>query len=404
MTVIQRYLLAQITRPMVATVLVALLVLLAERMLRVVDLVIGWRGSLLVVFEMLSFLVPHYMALAVPAAFFIGILLTVGRFSREGELDAMMASGNGLPQLVRPLLAMSLGIVVFNLLMVSYVQPYSRYAYRVAVQVVTNASFQQLLRPNVFTTLGNTTSMAAEISDDKRHFQKVFLYSQGQNGDQVTITANSGELARRGPTDPVTIDLTDGVHQVVPLPPADKKDQKPDAIVAKFHHFETIVTDTRENAPEPRGADERELTLPELYGYLGTEPPPRIRPFEIASEFTARLVRSLSIPLLPLVAVPLSLGRRRSQGSYGLAVGLALLIAYNQVIGFGESMSGNDRIGTFVGLWLPFALFACFSVWLFLRAALRVPALAGASRLERGLDWLVERGSRLLGITRASAR
>ena len=56
MSVLTRYILAQAAKPMAATLLVALLVLLAERMLRVVDLVIGWRGSLLVVFEMLGYL------------------------------------------------------------------------------------------------------------------------------------------------------------------------------------------------------------------------------------------------------------------------------------------------------------------------------------------------------------
>src|SRR4051794_4080162 len=145
MSVLSRYVLAQVGRPMVATLVVALLVMLAERMLHVVDLVIGWRGSLLVVFEMLGFLVPHYMGLALPAAFFIGILIVVGRLSREGELDAMNAAGSGLPQLTRPLVGASVILIVLNLILVGYLQPYSRYAYRAAMQAVMNASFLTLL-------------------------------------------------------------------------------------------------------------------------------------------------------------------------------------------------------------------------------------------------------------------
>ena len=104
MAIYSRYLLAQIARPMITAILVALIALLAERTLRVIDLVVGWRGSLFVVFEMLGYLIPHYMGLALPVAFFLGILLTFSRLSREGELAAMYASGAGLPQLLRPIL------------------------------------------------------------------------------------------------------------------------------------------------------------------------------------------------------------------------------------------------------------------------------------------------------------
>src|SRR3954467_8719266 len=114
MSIYSRYLLAQIARPMITTILVALIALLAERTLRVIDLVIGWRGSLLVIFEMLGYLIPHYMGLALPAALFIAILLTVGRLSRDGELDAMLASGAGFVALLRPLLLSGLVITCLN--------------------------------------------------------------------------------------------------------------------------------------------------------------------------------------------------------------------------------------------------------------------------------------------------
>ncbi|HET6466938.1 MAG TPA: LPS export ABC transporter permease LptF [Geminicoccaceae bacterium] len=403
MAVLHRYLLAQIARPMVATVVVALLVLLAERMLRVVDLVAGWRGSLLVVFEILSYLIPHYIGLALPAAFFIGILVTLGRFSREGELDAMTAAGFGLPQLVRPLLVFSLLLMLVNLALVSYVQPYSRYAYRAAVHAVTSASFQQLLRENVFTTLGGTTSMVEEIGDEKRRFGGVFIYNRSSRGDEVAITAREGTLLRDAATDPIRIDLEDGVHQLVPAADPDRRDRTPDAVVARFRHFETVIFDAGGADFRPRGEHERELTLPELFWALDA-PPPGLGLPDVQAEFHGRVARCLSVPLLPFLAVPLALGRRRSQASYGLAIGMAVLIAYNQVLGFGESLADNGRIHWFLGLWVPFLLFAALSFWLFARAAFRVPRLGGPTWPERAIDRLVELAQRLLGVTGTAPR
>src|SRR3954452_10533024 len=153
MAIYSRYLLAQIARPMITAILVALIALLAERTLRVIDLVVGWRGSLFVVFEMLGYLVPHYMGLAAPVAFFLGILLTFSRLSREGELAAIFASGIGLPGLLRPIFATAILLAAVTALLVSHLQPYGRYAYRAASFALTNASFANLLQGGMFTTI-----------------------------------------------------------------------------------------------------------------------------------------------------------------------------------------------------------------------------------------------------------
>jgi lipopolysaccharide export system permease protein len=73
------------------------------------------------------------------------------------------------------------------------------------------------------------------------------------------------------------------------------------------------------------------------------------------------------------MAIPLALGRVRAQRSYGLVVGLAVLIAFNQVIQLGESLADNNRLPVWLALWVPFALFALGSLVAFVRAATRVP-------------------------------
>ena len=386
MSTLSRYVLQQVGRPMLATLLVAILVLLAERMLRVVDLVIGWRGSLLVIFEMLGYLVPHYMGLALPAAFFIGILMVVSRLSREGELDAIMAAGSGLPQLVRPLAAVAVLLVIVNMALVGFLQPYSRFAYRAAAQAVTNASFLTLLREGVFTSLDRTTAMVTRMSDAKDSFEGIFIFTAAENGDEVAITAATGSVTSAGATAPIEISLTRGVQQAVPAR-VDDRQPPPDSITLRFGAFQTSVTDRRSGQLAPRGENERELTLTELFA-ARDDPPPHIDPWEIEAELGGRLVRSLSSPLLPLLAVPLAVGRRRTHRSYGLAIGLAVLIAYNQILAAGERLVDNNEIGAALGLWVPFAVFAGLCFWLYVRRAYGVPRHAGESRLDAALDRL----------------
>jgi lipopolysaccharide export system permease protein len=390
MSIYSRYLLAQIARPMITTILVALIALLAERTLRVVDLVVGWRGSLFVVFEMLGYLIPHYMGLALPVAFFLGILLTFSRLSREGELAATFASGVGLPQLLRPILLVSLVLALVTTLLVSQLQPYARYAYRAATHALTNATFTQLLQGGLFTTLGDTTYMVESISDDKTAMRKVFLFKDAEGGDDTTVTAAEGRVQRSGPMSPIVLTLQNGLQQLVPARDSAKPGNTPREVVARFREFETSFGNPDEDF-RPRGEDEREMTLLELWAARGN-PPPRVDPWEIESELQARLVRILSLPVLPLMAIPLAIGRVRSQRSYGLVIGLAVLIAFHQVLQVGEALADNGKVPAWLALWVPFAAFALGSAILFARAATRVPD----PRLAYWLDHQLARLGRLL--------
>ena len=85
-------------------------------------------------------------------------------------------------------------------------------------------------------------------------------------------------------------------------------------------------------------------------------------------------MRILSLPVLPLMAIPLAIGRVRGQRSYGLVVGLAMLIAFHQLLQLGEALADNNKIPVWLGLWVPFAAVRrCLGLVLFLRAATRVP-------------------------------
>ena len=397
MSIYSRYLLAQIARPMVTAILVALIALLAERTLRVIDLVVGWRGSLFVVFEMLGYLIPHYMGLALPVAFFLGILLTFSRLSREGELAAINASGTGLPQLLRPILSAALILALVVALLVSLLQPYARYAYRAATYALTNASFTTLLQNGLFTTLGDTTYMVEQISEDKSRMTGVFLFQGGQDRDAVTITSVSGQTVREGPLDPIVLKLQDGLQQLVPARSANAAEPSSGEVVVRFREFETTLANPDEDF-RPRGEDEREMTLLELWA-ASRNPPAHIEPWEISAELNGRLVRILTLPLLPLMAIPLAIDRVRGQRSYGLVVGLAMLIAFHQLLQVGEALADNNKIPIWAGLWLPFALFAAISAWMFVRAATHVPN----PRLGIWLDRQFDRLGRLLPRRRAAA-
>ena len=133
-----RHILKQIITPLAAAMSIGLLMLLAERMVRLLENTLGKKNSFAVVFELLAYLVPHYLGTAIPAALFLGLLLGFGRMSSNSETDAFMAAGIGLNRLARPVIVLAALLSLVSLAIFGWLQPYTRYAYRSVVFDVRN--------------------------------------------------------------------------------------------------------------------------------------------------------------------------------------------------------------------------------------------------------------------------
>ena len=100
MTIVDRYILRQISKPLITAIIIGMLVLLAERMVRLLDVTLGKRNSFGMVFELLTYLLPHYLGMAVPVALFLGLMFGFNKLSRDSEIDAFLAAGVGLQRLL----------------------------------------------------------------------------------------------------------------------------------------------------------------------------------------------------------------------------------------------------------------------------------------------------------------
>jgi lipopolysaccharide export system permease protein len=134
---------------------------------------------------------------------------------------------------------------------------------------------------------------------------------------------------------------------------------------------------------------ERELTLGELWAQRNTD---AIKPskYEIRAELWGRVVRTLSMLMLPLLGIPLGLATRRNQRNLGIAVGVVVLVVYNNILNFGESLASIGRMSPFVGLWLPFLVFTAVSLWLFITVSTR-PRENPVAMLIGSIDGLRQR-------------
>ena len=379
MTVFDRYILRQLLSPMAITLLVGLLVMLIERMLRLLDLVLGSNGPITYVLRMLAYLAPHFLGMAIPLAFFLAIVLAFTRMSRDSELDALFSAGLGLHRLIRPVLLMTLAFFLLAVFIFNTLQPYGRYAYREMIFAVKNAALHAAIKEGVFTTAGDTTFLIGRISGDREVFSEIFVYKEDEDGASEVTTAARGTLDVSSTTGPPVVHLVDGVRMSVPKT-GDEAETR--AAVLRFKEFRTPLADSGFTSFRARGRDERELTLVELWRWRhgGHD---RVDDGDLVAELHGRLVRILAIIGLPFLAAPLALGWRRSHRSYGLVIGCVVLIGFNEVLRFGERSVAHVGLDPALGLWLPLVVFLIGSGAFFYKAAFRAGRPLGLRSLTR---------------------
>ncbi len=361
---IDRYILTETLKPLFASLLVVLVALLMERLLRLFDLLANHGGPFDMVIRLVANLVPHYLGLALPAAFFISMFIIVARMGEDNELDALQSAGLSVPRIARSFLGLGVALMVFSIILFGYLQPYGRYGYSAIYHMVVNAAWDATVPQATFVDAGEGVTISADMVDPTgRRLEKVFVQQDRDNGEKWVTTSVTGALAATPDRQRVLVTLHDGV-QVRVLPDGRRQ-------VMEFGEmtldkpFRLVTEPFRE-----RGGSERELTLHELWSEM--HDPQSILPFnKVRSELHARLARSLSLPLLPLLAVPMGMAAKRARRGQGIALATLILIIYHHLIQLGESLGDVGRLPPSIGIWVPFGLFCLLCGWLFHRADVR---------------------------------
>ena len=365
LTIIDRYVLRQVAKPLATAMTIGLLMLLAERLVRLLDTTLGKKNSFGVVFELLAYLVPHYLGIAIPAALFLGLLFGFSKLSKDSEIDAMMATGTGLHRLTRPVILLSITLGGISLFIVGWLQPETRYAYRSVLFDVKNVEVFYLAEEGVFMQAGTRTFILDKLNRSNNAFEHIFVFDyKGPSGSE-TLTASSGVLTPvEGQKRPI-LRLNNGHRlKLDRWPTLDGPDEIPQATIAEFAMTDTPLGRVSDKLFRPRGEDERELTLPELYAQLDTPPQGATRD-SMKAELHKRIVNVVTFFMLPLLAVPFTIGRQRSQRSYRFGIALVLIVAFHEIIEQGAVATRASGVSPWFSMWFPFSLITVFAVWRF---------------------------------------
>lgn len=358
--------------------------MMLERSLRLIQEMAASGAHLGYFFALLVQLVPYYVAMALPAAFMIALVILISKLDERLELEAMLASGVSLARIALPLVGFGALVAGAALLANGVLEPYGRYNTRMLRAEALHAARFGNLQPGAFYSLADGLTLSFRRRGTARgQVEGVFLRLEEEGGRELVLTAERASLA---------VSPADGTFQIALRNGLSYQDGDPErgrrAFSLAFRDYRINESLRGALSTRPRGGDQKELTIAELVGGIRNGHPASPKS-ALEAELYSRLARSLSAILLPLLAIPLSFAAKKRRRGLGIAIGGVLLMAFHHSVNTVKSLTldGNPAPGPVFALLC--GLFAAFALWLFV-ASRHLPShgpltgLAGRFRLPVG--------------------
>jgi lipopolysaccharide export system permease protein len=377
LTATDRYIARLIALPLFATLVIAAMLLVLDKMLRLFDFVASEGGPVSVVWRMLANLLPEYLSLGIPLGLLLGILLAFRRLALSSELDALRAVGQGYDRLLRVPFIYAIILAAVNLAIVGFVQPYARYAYEGLRFELRSGALGASIKVGEFTNLGKRMTLRIEQSANQgRDLSGIFVRAEGKDGKTLAVTAERGTFMATDDPDTIILRLTNGV--LIHNAPSYKTPR-----ILSFTGHDLPIDLPKIEAFRNRGGKDRERTIPELVQIGNNETLPKMLRDESRANFHFRLAEVAMMFLLPLLALALAVPPKRSSSGVGIFIAIVMVVVYHKINEYAEGLGSLGRIDPFFALWIPFALFAALICWMYYTLAY-LPGGQPIGAIERG--------------------
>lgn len=347
MTILTRYLVRSYFPPFLLCLGVFLFVLLMNYFLRLFNLAVMKGISLEWIFFCFARLLPFFLAIAVPMAFLVALLLTLGQLSESGEVLALRSSGFSFRDILMPYFVVAVSLSLVLLFINHIASPEGFHAFRNSYADAVSQVSRLDLEPRTPTRMGEWMIYAEKVTPETDRLQGVRLIKWQGKYKRLRVSAPEG-TARLEKGRGLRLELRNGTL----IWPNDQAGSHTASTFGRFRMFMPF-SDGHE---EVRAPDMQELNTLQLRSELTRAD---LEPHKRREYFTEISVRSASA-LAPFVlfwlACPLGLGLERRSRAVGFGISLGVMFAFYGLLALGIGLGRRDLALSVWAPWLPNAV------------------------------------------------
>src|SRR5947209_19195023 len=208
---IDRYLIRSIAVPLIGTLILAAMLLVLDKMLKLFQFVVDAGGPVSVVWRMLADMLPEYLALGIPIGLMLGILIAFRKLALPSELDALRGIGIGYTRLLRVPYFYAVPLMALNLLIVGYLEPYTHYRYKGLQFDLKSGALGAAIKVGEFNQLGKHLTLRIDRSENKgTQLHGIFVENTDAAGMTIAATAEHARFLATDDPDKIQFRLTKG--------------------------------------------------------------------------------------------------------------------------------------------------------------------------------------------------
>jgi LPS export ABC transporter permease LptG/LPS export ABC transporter permease LptF len=364
-TILDRYVLREVASPFLIGLVLFTFVLLIPHLADISDLLVGKSATWSVVGKLIFNILPSFLALTIPMAFLLAVLLGLGRLASESELIAMQAVGVSPLFLLRALLLLGLLATGATYYVHAFWVPDANQAYRETAFSLA-ISRAHSVKPRVFIEdlLPNRSLYLTDVDTGTGVWKDALIIDRQDPGRPRIWLARQGQLSINRAEKRVELELETGSAYSF------------DVVERKTYDFQRFAKgrfpiDFGQIFPDlPLSRGDREMTP----AMLLTEIARFQREGNVAevARYSVEYHKKYALSVVPLVFAVLGLalmlgGRRDSrQSAFGLAI--AVIFAYYVLARLGEQAGDTRALPPAVAVWAANVILGGLAAFLLYRA------------------------------------
>ncbi len=375
--ILDRYVYKELGPPVLIGVGVFTFLLFIDRIYQLTDLVITKSVPFSLVLPLVIYMLPSFVAITLPMALLVAVLLVCGRLAGDLEVAALKASGVSPWRFFRPFLAVGVIVTLLIAWLTLVVGPWSSGAFQRQLFRILQSRATTGIKERTFSA---TFSQFVIYVDDVSVSQvrlRGLLVSDERNPEQSRIIlSREGRLLSDEATRRITLRFLDGS-----ISESDVGDLRRFRQTYFSLYDMTLPVDSPIAAAAREEKPEKQLPV----GQLVSEARRLQREGQITAPYYVELHKRFALPVAALVftLVGFPLGVRSHRGGRAVALGLSfgIVVSYYVLYTTMEGYALRGRMPAGLAVWIPNAAMAVVGVAL-LRAS-----IVGVSAAWLDLFW-----------------
>jgi LPS export ABC transporter permease LptF/LPS export ABC transporter permease LptG len=346
MRLLDRYIVREIIPPFLIALVVFTFVLIIPFIIELAEELIAKGVAWPTILQLMLTLVPASLALTIPMALLLGILVAFGRLSGDREIVVMMACGVSAYRLLRPVLVLAViaaGATFW--VMVEAIPDANQTNREITLRVVADRAEGQVRPRAFFEDFPDTVLYVREIPATGG-WQDVLAADTKNAAQPIIYLARRGRMVINREKETIEMVLEDGARHTT--------NAKEPAVYEMVRFEQLIVSlDPRSvfQSTLPRG--EREMTIPELQARIaelkGNNLPFHNPVIEIHKKF--------SIPVacfvFALLGVALGVSNRKDGKLASFVLGIGVIFTYYVIMFTSEALTKGALLPAWLSMWMP---------------------------------------------------